>query len=120
MYAALKGNDATVRYVVLPNEPHGYRALELTEETLWQMTDWLDRYLQPGRTATGLRERVCHYFRMGYTNSVARAEEARSISYIPVARLSHPFVNFVTFRSDRACSGANAPHFRQLRQLSAG
>ena len=49
MYAALKGNGATVRYVVLPNEPHGYRALESTEETLWQMTDWLDRYVKPKR-----------------------------------------------------------------------
>ncbi|KQM62352.1 MULTISPECIES: S9 family peptidase [unclassified Sphingomonas] len=47
MYAALKGNGATVRYVVLPNEAHGYRALESTEETLWQMTDWLDRYVKP-------------------------------------------------------------------------
>ena len=47
MYAALKGNGATVRYIVLPNEPHGYRALESTEETLWQMTDWLDRYVKP-------------------------------------------------------------------------
>ncbi len=49
MYAALKGNGATVRYVVLPNEPHGYRALESTGETLWQMTDWLDRYVKPVR-----------------------------------------------------------------------
>ncbi|MEO6580088.1 MAG: prolyl oligopeptidase family serine peptidase, partial [Sphingomicrobium sp.] len=48
-YAALKGNGATVRYVVLPNEPHGYRALESTNETLWQMTDWLDRYVKPRR-----------------------------------------------------------------------
>jgi len=51
MYAALKGNGATVRYVVLPNEPHGYRALESTEETLWQMTDWLDRYVKPKQVA---------------------------------------------------------------------
>ncbi|WP_454280455.1 S9 family peptidase [Sphingomonas sp. Marseille-Q8236] len=51
MYAALKGNGATVRYVVLPNEPHGYRALESTEETLWQMTDWLDRYVKPKQPA---------------------------------------------------------------------
>ena len=51
MYAALKGNGATVRYVVLPNEPHGYRALESTEETLWQMTDWLDRYVKPAAPA---------------------------------------------------------------------
>ncbi|WP_294306877.1 prolyl oligopeptidase family serine peptidase [uncultured Sphingomonas sp.] len=52
MYAALKGNGATVRYVVLPNEPHGYRALESTEETLWQMTDWLDRYVKPKQPVT--------------------------------------------------------------------
>ena len=56
MYAALKGNGATVRYVVLPNEPHGYRALESTEETLWQMTDWLDRYVKPKpQTATAAK-----------------------------------------------------------------
>lgn len=51
MYAALKGNGATVRYVVLPNEAHGYRALESTGETLWQMTDWLDRYVKPKAAA---------------------------------------------------------------------
>ncbi len=49
MYAALKGNGATVRYVFLPNEPTGYRAIESIEETLWQMTDWLDRYVKPRR-----------------------------------------------------------------------
>jgi dipeptidyl aminopeptidase/acylaminoacyl peptidase len=54
-YAALKGNGATVRYVVLPNEPHGYRGLESTEETLWQMTDWLDRYVKPKRGAGSAR-----------------------------------------------------------------
>ncbi len=51
MYAALKGNGATVRYVVLPGEPHGYRAAESTGETLWQMTDWLDRYVKPVKVA---------------------------------------------------------------------
>ncbi|MES3084322.1 S9 family peptidase [Sphingomonas faeni] len=54
MYAALKGNGATVRYVVLPNEPHGYRALESTEETLWQMTDWLNRYVKPKQAGSTL------------------------------------------------------------------
>lgn len=56
MYAALKGNGATVRYVQLPAEPHGYRAAESTGETLWQMTDWLDRYVKPKReTVTAAR-----------------------------------------------------------------
>ncbi|MBU1378347.1 MAG: prolyl oligopeptidase family serine peptidase [Alphaproteobacteria bacterium] len=45
-YAALKGAGATVRYVVLPNEAHGYRARESSLHTLWEMTIWLDTYLK--------------------------------------------------------------------------
>lgn len=45
-YAALKGAGATVRYVQLPYEPHGYRGLESTDEVLWEMNDWLDRYVK--------------------------------------------------------------------------
>jgi dipeptidyl aminopeptidase/acylaminoacyl peptidase len=48
-YAALKGAGATVRYVVLPNEAHAYRARESTLHTLWEMTDWLDRWLKPAK-----------------------------------------------------------------------
>jgi dipeptidyl aminopeptidase/acylaminoacyl peptidase len=46
-YAALKGAGATVRYVVLPNEAHGYRARESSLHTLWEMSNWLDTYLKP-------------------------------------------------------------------------
>ncbi len=45
-YAALKGNGATVRYVVLPLEAHGYRARELVGHTLWEMSRWLDAHLR--------------------------------------------------------------------------
>lgn len=45
-YAALKGAGANVRYVVLPNEAHGYRARESTLHTLWEMTQWLDTYVK--------------------------------------------------------------------------
>jgi dipeptidyl aminopeptidase/acylaminoacyl peptidase len=45
-YAALKGQGATVRYVVLPLEAHGYRARESVGHTLWEMTSWLDRYVK--------------------------------------------------------------------------
>jgi dipeptidyl aminopeptidase/acylaminoacyl peptidase len=45
-YAALKGQGATVRYVVLPLEAHGYRARESVGHTLWEMTRWLDRYVK--------------------------------------------------------------------------
>ncbi len=45
-YAALKGHGATVRYVVLPLEAHGYRARESVGHTLWEMTRWLDEYVK--------------------------------------------------------------------------
>jgi len=45
-YAALKGAGATVRYVTLPNEPHGYRGRESTGHVLWEMTTWLDRFVK--------------------------------------------------------------------------
>ena len=45
-YVALKGNGATVRYVQLPAEAHGYRARESVGHTLWEMVTWLDKYLK--------------------------------------------------------------------------
>jgi dipeptidyl aminopeptidase/acylaminoacyl peptidase len=52
-YAALKGNGATVRYVQLPAEAHGYRARESVGHTLWEMVSWLDRWVKnAGKTAT--------------------------------------------------------------------
>jgi dipeptidyl aminopeptidase/acylaminoacyl peptidase len=45
-YAALKGNGATVRYVQLPAEAHGYRARESIGHTLWEMVRWLDLYVK--------------------------------------------------------------------------
>ena len=45
-YSALKGNGATVRYVQLPAEAHGYRARESVGHTLWEMVTWLDKYLK--------------------------------------------------------------------------
>jgi dipeptidyl aminopeptidase/acylaminoacyl peptidase len=47
-YAALKGQGANVRYVVLPLEAHGYRARESVMHTLWEMTRWLDTHLKRG------------------------------------------------------------------------
>ncbi|MBA3557050.1 MAG: S9 family peptidase [Gemmatimonadaceae bacterium] len=46
MYAALAGNGATVRYVVLPAEAHGYRARESVGHTLWEMVTWLDTHVK--------------------------------------------------------------------------
>ena len=46
LYAALKGNGQTVRYVTLPLEAHGYAARESIEHTLWEMIHWFDRHLK--------------------------------------------------------------------------
>ena len=47
MYAALKGNGATVRYVQLPSESHGYQARESVGHTLFEMMTWLDQFVKP-------------------------------------------------------------------------
>ncbi len=46
MYAALKGNGATVRYVQLPAESHGYSARESIGHTLFEMMTWLDTHVK--------------------------------------------------------------------------
>jgi len=46
MYAALKGNGATVRYVTLPYEAHGYIGLESVEHVQWEMIHWFDKYVK--------------------------------------------------------------------------
>jgi dipeptidyl aminopeptidase/acylaminoacyl peptidase len=51
-YHALKGHGATVRYVQLPFESHGYRARESVFHALAEMIDWFDRYVKPGRSVT--------------------------------------------------------------------
>jgi dipeptidyl aminopeptidase/acylaminoacyl peptidase len=47
-YMALKGHGATVRYVTLPNESHGYAARESVLHTLAEMIGWFDRYVKGG------------------------------------------------------------------------
>jgi dipeptidyl aminopeptidase/acylaminoacyl peptidase len=49
MFAAIKGNGGVVRYVLLPSEAHGYRARESVVHVLWEMTEWLDRYVKEGK-----------------------------------------------------------------------
>jgi dipeptidyl aminopeptidase/acylaminoacyl peptidase len=46
LYAALKGNGAKVRLVMLPAEAHGYRARESVGHTLYEMVSWMDRYVK--------------------------------------------------------------------------
>ena len=45
-FGALKGNGATVRLVMLPNESHGYAANESIMHMAWEMTNWLETYVK--------------------------------------------------------------------------
>ncbi len=45
-FSALKGNGATVRLVMLPDESHGYRARESVLHMLWEMNSWLEKYVK--------------------------------------------------------------------------
>lgn len=51
-YAALKGHGATVRLVMLPHESHGYRAKESILHMLWEMDQWLEKYVKNRNTET--------------------------------------------------------------------
>jgi dipeptidyl aminopeptidase/acylaminoacyl peptidase len=46
LYMALKGHGATVRYVTLPNEAHGYAARESNLHTVAETLNWLDKYVK--------------------------------------------------------------------------
>lgn len=45
-YAALKGHGATTRLVMLPAESHGYRARESILHMLWEMDQWMEKYVK--------------------------------------------------------------------------
>lgn len=45
-YNALKGHGATTRLVFLPHESHGYRAKESVLHMLWEMHEWLEKYVK--------------------------------------------------------------------------
>jgi dipeptidyl aminopeptidase/acylaminoacyl peptidase len=44
LYMALKGHGATVRYVTLPNEAHGYAARESILHTVAEMLNWSNEF----------------------------------------------------------------------------
>jgi len=51
-YGALQGLGATVRLVMLPYESHGYRSRESLLHMLWEMQEWMDRYVKKGPAET--------------------------------------------------------------------
>ncbi len=46
LYNAIKGHGGTVRFVLLPFESHGYAAKENILHMLWEMNEWLNRYVK--------------------------------------------------------------------------
>jgi len=46
LFSALKGQGATVRFVLLPLEAHGYAARESVLHMFWEMNNWLATYLK--------------------------------------------------------------------------
>ena len=46
MFAAIRGNGGTARLVMLPYESHGYRGRESIEHTLWEQTNWMNKYVK--------------------------------------------------------------------------
>jgi dipeptidyl aminopeptidase/acylaminoacyl peptidase len=51
-YSALKGQGATVRFVLLPLEAHGYQGRESVLHMLWEMERWLDKYVKPAKSTS--------------------------------------------------------------------
>ena len=58
-YMALKGHGATVRYITLPHEAHGYQARESNMHVVAETLAWLDRYVKnaPARRTTDTASR---------------------------------------------------------------
>ena len=52
MYMALKGHGATVRYVTLPHESHGYASRESVLHTVAEMLNWANAYVKKTGAAT--------------------------------------------------------------------
>jgi dipeptidyl aminopeptidase/acylaminoacyl peptidase len=48
LFQALKGFGKPSRLVLLPHEAHGYRARESVMHMLWEMDQWLEKYVKNG------------------------------------------------------------------------
>lgn len=51
-FSALKGQGATVRFVLLPLESHGYAGRESVLHMFWEMNNWLNTYVKNSAPAT--------------------------------------------------------------------
>jgi dipeptidyl aminopeptidase/acylaminoacyl peptidase len=58
LYAALSGLGGTVRLVMLPKEAHGYRGRESVMHVLWEMDQWLDKYVKNAKPRESTERKV--------------------------------------------------------------
>jgi 7-cyano-7-deazaguanine reductase len=126
-YAALKGQGANVRYVVLPLEAHGYRARESVMHTLWEMTRWLDRHVKaaprttprarswmtegppPGRRAPMAPKHL------GQASALPASPEDAELDYVPNPRPGKPYlVRFTAPEFTSLCPVTGQPDFAHL------
>ncbi|MGZ3756262.1 MAG: prolyl oligopeptidase family serine peptidase [Mucilaginibacter sp.] len=54
LFAAIKGHGGTVRFVFLPYEAHSYRGKENLLHMLWEMNQWLDKYVKNASSAKNM------------------------------------------------------------------
>jgi dipeptidyl aminopeptidase/acylaminoacyl peptidase len=54
-FNALKGHGATTRLVFLPAEAHSYRAKESVLHMLWEMDQWLEKYVKKSPSETSAK-----------------------------------------------------------------
>lgn len=58
LFAAISGLGGTARLVMLPHESHGYSARESTEHTLFEMVNWMDKYVKNAKPRTAATSKV--------------------------------------------------------------
>jgi dipeptidyl aminopeptidase/acylaminoacyl peptidase len=56
LYMALKGHGATVRYVTLPHEAHGYAARESVLHTVAEMLNWANEWAKSAKPTTSSQQ----------------------------------------------------------------
>ncbi len=56
LFNALKGLGKTARFVLLPHESHGYQARESVLHMLYEMHEWLEKYVKQANANTSLAD----------------------------------------------------------------
>ena len=82
------GLGGTARYVVLPNEAHGYRARESVLDTLAEMIEWADRWAKNRPPRPPRPERALQKVTVAPKSGMSGSIVSRSRRTRPVAGLT--------------------------------